>query len=63
MSQNITNMNHQIVENYNIFARVSPSQKKDLIKEKVFFFLLLLLLPPYPYYYYYYYLLFKKKIK
>ena len=32
MSQNKTNMNHQIVENYNIFARVSPSQKKDLIK-------------------------------
>ena len=32
MSQNKTNMNHQIVENYNIFTRVSPSQKKDLIK-------------------------------
>ena len=32
MSQNKTNMNHQIVENYNIFARVSPNQKKDLIK-------------------------------
>lgn len=32
MSQNKTNMNHQIVENYNIFCRVSPSQKKDLIK-------------------------------
>ena len=32
MSQNKTNMNHQIVENFNIFARVSPSQKKDLIK-------------------------------
>jgi len=32
MSKNITNMNHQIVENYNIFSRVSPSQKKDLIK-------------------------------
>ena len=31
MSQNKTNMNHQIVENYNIFARVTPSQKKDLI--------------------------------
>jgi len=32
MSKNITNMNHQIVENYNIFTRVSPSQKKELIK-------------------------------
>jgi len=32
MSQNITNMNHQIVENYNIFTRVSPSQKKELIR-------------------------------
>ena len=32
MSQNHTNMNHHIVEDYNIFARVSPSQKKDLIK-------------------------------
>lgn len=32
MSKNKTNMNHQIVENYNIFARVSPSQKRDLIK-------------------------------
>ncbi len=32
MSQNKTNMNHQLVENYNIFCRVSPSQKKDLIK-------------------------------
>ena len=32
MSQNKTNMNHQIVENYNIFCRVSPSQKKELIK-------------------------------
>ena len=32
MSQNKTNMNHHIVEDYNIFARVSPSQKKDLIK-------------------------------
>ncbi|MBE6138960.1 MAG: HAD family hydrolase [Firmicutes bacterium] len=32
MSKNHTNMNHQIVENYNIFARVSPEQKKDLIK-------------------------------
>jgi cation-transporting ATPase E len=32
MSQNKTNMNHQIVENFNIFARVSPSQKRDLIK-------------------------------
>ena len=32
MSKNKTNMNHQIVENYNIFARVSPEQKRDLIK-------------------------------
>jgi len=32
MSQNKTNMNHHIVEDYNIFSRVSPSQKKDLIK-------------------------------
>ena len=32
MSQNKTNMNHQIVENHNIFCRVSPSQKRDLIK-------------------------------
>ena len=32
MSQNKTNMNHQIVENYNIFCRVSPSQKRELIK-------------------------------
>ena len=32
MSQNHTNMNHQIVENYNIFSRVSPEQKRDLIK-------------------------------
>lgn len=32
MSLNKTNMNHQIVENYNIFTRVSPEQKKDLIK-------------------------------
>jgi len=32
MSQNKTNMNHQIVENYNIFTRVSPEQKRDLIK-------------------------------
>lgn len=32
MSQNNTNMNHHIVEDYNIFCRVSPSQKKDLIK-------------------------------
>jgi len=32
MSQNKTNMNHQIVENYNIFTRVSPHQKKELIK-------------------------------
>ena len=32
MSQNKTNMNHQIVENYNIFCRVSPSQKRDWVK-------------------------------
>lgn len=32
MSKNHTNMNHQIVENYNVFARVSPEQKRDLIK-------------------------------
>ena len=32
MSQNHTNMNHQIVENYNIFSRVSPEQKRDLIR-------------------------------
>ena len=32
MSQNKTNMNHLIVENYNIFSRVSPEQKRDLIK-------------------------------
>ena len=32
MSKNHTNMNHQIVENYNIFTRVSPEQKRDLIK-------------------------------
>ena len=32
MSQNKTNMNHQLIQNYNIFARVSPSQKRDLIK-------------------------------
>ncbi|MBR6690368.1 MAG: HAD-IC family P-type ATPase [Bacilli bacterium] len=32
MSLNKTNMNHQLVENYNVFARVSPSQKRDLIK-------------------------------
>lgn len=32
MSKNNTNMNHQLVENYNIFCRVSPSQKKTLIK-------------------------------
>lgn len=32
MSKNNTNMNHQLVENYNIFARVSPSQKKSLIR-------------------------------
>lgn len=32
MSQNNTNMNHHLVEEYNIFCRVSPTQKKDLIK-------------------------------
>ncbi len=32
MSVNNTNMNEQIVENYNIFCRVSPMQKKSLIK-------------------------------
>ena len=32
MSLNHTNMNHHIVEDYNIFSRVSPDQKKDLIK-------------------------------
>ena len=32
MSKNNTNMNHQLVENYNIFARVTPEQKKNLIK-------------------------------
>lgn len=32
MSLNNTNMNNQIVEKYNIFCRVSPSQKKVLIK-------------------------------
>lgn len=32
MSKNNTNMNQQLVENYNIFCRVSPSQKKNLIK-------------------------------
>ena len=32
MSLNKTNMNHQLVENYNIFTRVSPEQKKALIK-------------------------------
>ena len=32
MSKNKTNMNDKIVENYNIFARVSPEQKRDLIK-------------------------------
>ena len=32
MSQNKTNMNHQLVEEYNVFSRVSPSQKKELIK-------------------------------
>lgn len=32
MSKNNTNMNKQLVENYNIFARVSPNQKKSLIQ-------------------------------
>lgn len=32
MSVNKTNFTHQIVEDYNIFCRVSPSQKKELIK-------------------------------
>lgn len=32
MSKNKTNMNDKIVENYNIFARVNPEQKRDLIK-------------------------------
>ena len=32
MSNNNTNMNHQIVEEYNVFARTSPAQKKALIK-------------------------------
>lgn len=32
MSQNKTNMNHQFVEKYNVFARVSPTQKRELIK-------------------------------
>ena len=32
MSQNKTNMNKKIVEDYNIFARVSPEQKRTLIK-------------------------------
>jgi len=32
MSKNNTNMNQQLVENYNIFCRVSPNQKKNLIK-------------------------------
>lgn len=32
MSNNNTNMNHQIVEKYNIFCRVSPGQKKALIQ-------------------------------
>ena len=31
MSINITNMNHQIVEEYNVFYNVSPEQKKILI--------------------------------
>ena len=32
MSQNKTNMNHMIVEDYNVFCRVSPEQKQILIK-------------------------------
>ncbi len=32
MSQNNTNMNNTLVENYNIFARVTPNQKKALVK-------------------------------
>ncbi len=32
MSKNKTNMNHILVENYNIFCRVSPNQKKILIQ-------------------------------
>ena len=32
MSKNKTNMNRQLVENYNIFSRVSPNQKKNLIR-------------------------------
>ena len=32
MSKNNTNMNQKIVENYNIFSRVSPEQKRNLIK-------------------------------
>ena len=32
MSQNKTNMNQKLVEDYNIFARVSPEQKRTLIK-------------------------------
>ena len=32
MSQNKTNMNQKIVDDYNIFARTSPEQKKILIK-------------------------------
>lgn len=32
MSKNNTNMNNKIVENYNIFCRVSPMQKRALIK-------------------------------
>ena len=32
MSQNKTNKDNKIVENYNIFCRVNPNQKKNLIK-------------------------------
>ena len=32
MSQNRTNINKKIVENYNIFCRVSPDQKKTLVR-------------------------------
>ena len=32
MSKNITNMNERIVEDYNIFSRTSPEQKRNLIK-------------------------------
>ena len=32
MSQNKTNMNQKLVEDYNIFARTSPEQKRTLVK-------------------------------